>query len=246
MDEKAAHIIPSWGSTGSKAHYSSVLYVRQVLRVKWRWRLIQRSIEWELSSLSLEIKLLTGSHFTHYPKFICFNFTVYSRAHQTTLSLRFKVETTYLSAVFGGFPLCCWGQICHWYDTEAAACIWCSQRNGITVYMLYYAVCWHQTDLQSSFIIHGHRLSASRSTKWPRGPERKTEKKSELDIAEGLTHHCKHLDRELFGDADQVRDTETESDVLLHKRKEMIMMTSNIWELISFNDPVSWLEPEAG
>lgn len=187
MDGKTAHVIPSWGSTGSKAQYSLVLYVRQVLRVKWRWTLIQRSIKWDLSSLPLEIKLLTGSHLAHYPEFICFNFTVYSRAHQPILTKAssFKIQGR------DNIPECCvgqistllWGQICHWYDTEAAACIWCSQRNGIAVSMLYYAVCWHQTDLQSSFIIHGHRLSASRPTKWPRGPDREWEKNREKNLS---------------------------------------------------------------
>lgn len=61
----------------------------------------------------------------------------------------------------------------------------------MTVSMLYYAFCWHQTDLQSSFIIHGHRLSASQSTKWQAVPsenKREEEGKSQLNIPEGLTH----------------------------------------------------------
>lgn len=62
-----------------------------------------------------------------------------------------------------------------WYS-DCSMCL--VQRAGIAVSMLYYAFCWHQTDLQSSFIIHGHRLSASQSTKWPRGPDREWEREN--------------------------------------------------------------------
>lgn len=48
--------------------------------------------------------------------------------------------------------------------------------EGITVSVLHYVFCWHQTDLQSSFIIHGHRLSTSQPTKWPRGTDRMSER----------------------------------------------------------------------
>lgn len=73
-----------------------------------------------------------------------------------------------------------------WYSNCIVCLLW---RTGITLSVLYYAFCWHQTDLQSSFIIHGLRLSASRSTKCRQDlTESERERKSQQNVPEGLTH----------------------------------------------------------
>lgn len=114
-----------------------------------------------------------------------------------------------------------------WYSNCTISLLW---KTGITVSMLHYAFCWHQTDLQSSFIIHGHRLSDSQYTKWPRGPERegerKKERKSQLNIPEGLTHtQYTSADTSTESNSEILTKWEIrgrEGNVLWHKRERIL------------------------